>query len=50
SLGRATGPMLGGFMLDQGLNMGYYTAIIVSLLALLTLVIGSRRYSGTFFL
>ncbi|NLB53459.1 MAG: MFS transporter, partial [Syntrophomonadaceae bacterium] len=42
SLGRATGPMLGGFMLDQGLNMGYYTAIIVSLLALLTLVIGSR--------
>jgi hypothetical protein len=29
-------------MLDQGLNMGYYTAITISLLALLTLVIGSR--------
>ena len=42
SLGRAIGPMLGGFMLDQGLNMGYYTAITISLLALLTLVIGSR--------
>lgn len=42
SLGRAIGPALGGFMLDQGLNLGYYTAIIISLLALLTLVIGSR--------
>lgn len=40
SLGRAIGPMLGGFMLDRGLNMGYYTAITMSLLALLTLVIG----------
>lgn len=42
SLGRAVGPMLGGFMLDQGLNMGYYTAIAISLLALLTLFIGSK--------
>ncbi|CFY07659.1 Tetracycline resistance protein, TetA/multidrug resistance protein MdtG [Syntrophomonas zehnderi OL-4] len=42
SLGRAIGPMLGGFMLDRGLNMGYYCAITISLLALLTLVIGSR--------
>lgn len=42
SLGRAIGPALGGFMLDQGLNLGYYTAIIISLLALLTLVTGSR--------
>lgn len=41
SLGRAIGPVLGGFMLDQGLNMGYYTAVIISLLALLTLVIGN---------
>ncbi|MDD3852179.1 MAG: MFS transporter [Syntrophomonadaceae bacterium] len=42
SLGRAIGPVLGGFMLDRGLNLGYYTAITISLLALLTLVIGSR--------
>lgn len=42
SLGRAIGPMLGGFMLDRGLNMGYYTAIIISLLALLTLIIGNH--------
>jgi len=42
SLGRAIGPVLGGFMLDQGLNLGYYTAITISLLALLTLVIGSK--------
>lgn len=43
SLGRAIGPMLGGFMLDQGQNLGYYTAICVSALALLTLLIGTRR-------
>ncbi len=43
SLGRAIGPMLGGFMLDQGQNLGYYTAISVSVLALLTLLIGTRR-------
>ncbi len=42
SLGRAIGPMLGGFMLDLGLNYGYYTASAVCLLALLTLIIGSR--------
>lgn len=42
SLGRAIGPALGGFMLDQGLNLGYYTAIIISLLALTTLFIGNR--------
>ncbi len=42
SLGRAIGPVLGGFMLDQGLNLGYYTAITISLLALLTLVIGGK--------
>ncbi|MGI5879144.1 MAG: MFS transporter [Syntrophomonadaceae bacterium] len=42
SLGRAIGPVLGGFMLDLGLNLGYYTAIFISLLALLTLVVGSR--------
>ena len=29
-------------MLDQGLNLGYYTAITISLLALLTLVIGGK--------
>jgi multidrug resistance protein len=45
SLGRAIGPMLGGFMLDQSLNFGYYTAITVCLLALLTLTIGSRLAS-----
>ncbi|MGS0765676.1 MFS transporter [Syntrophomonas curvata] len=43
SLGRAIGPALGGFMLDKGLNWGYYTAIAISLLALLTLVIGRGR-------
>ena len=42
SLGRAIGPVLGGFMLDLGLNLGYYTAVTISLLALLTLVVGSR--------
>ncbi len=42
SLGRSIGPMLGGFMLDRGLNLGYYTAITISLLALLILVIGTR--------
>ena len=42
SLGRAIGPALGGFMLDQGLNLGYYTAIFIAGLALLTLLIGSR--------
>lgn len=43
SLGRAIGPMLGGFMLVQGQNLGYYTAISISVLALLTLLIGIRR-------
>ncbi|HZJ84924.1 MAG TPA: MFS transporter [Syntrophomonadaceae bacterium] len=43
SLGRAIGPMLGGFMLDQGLNLGYFTAITISLFAWLTLTIGSRK-------
>ncbi|MDD3024026.1 MAG: MFS transporter [Syntrophomonadaceae bacterium] len=43
SLGRVIGPALGGFMLDQGLYFGYYTAIIVSVLGLLTLLIGTRR-------
>ncbi|MDD4802474.1 MAG: MFS transporter [Syntrophomonas sp.] len=42
SLGRAIGPALGGFMLDQGQNLGYYTAISISILALLTLLIGTR--------
>ncbi|NLB89375.1 MAG: MFS transporter [Syntrophomonadaceae bacterium] len=42
SLGRTIGPALGGFMLDRGLNLGYYTAIIIALLALLTLTIGTR--------
>lgn len=42
SLGRSIGPMLGGFMLDQGQNLGYYTAISISVLALLTLLIGTR--------
>lgn len=42
SLGRAIGPTLGGFMLDRGLNLGYYTAIIISSLALLILIIGTR--------
>lgn len=45
SLGRAIGPMLGGFMLDLGLNYGYYTAIVVCLLALLTLSL-SRQLNG----
>lgn len=38
SLGRAIGPSLGGFMLDRGLNFGYYTAITVCILALLVLI------------
>lgn len=42
SLGRSVGPMLGGFMLDRGQNLGYYTAISISVLALLTLIIGSH--------
>lgn len=42
SLGRTIGPALGGFMLDRGLNLGYYTAIVVAVLALLTLTIGTR--------
>jgi len=42
SLGRAIGPALGGIMLDQGLNLGYYTAIVIAGLALLTLLIGTR--------
>ncbi len=45
SLGRAIGPALGGFMLDQALNMNYYTAIIICLAALGTLFFGSRRQS-----
>ncbi|HNX29652.1 MAG TPA: MFS transporter [Syntrophomonadaceae bacterium] len=43
SLGRAIGPSLGGFMLDQALNMNYYTAIVIALLALVTLLSGSRQ-------
>lgn len=42
SLGRAIGPALGGLMLDSGLNRGYYTAILITLVALGTLTIGSR--------
>ena len=42
SLGRAIGPALGGVMLDQGLNLGYYSAIIFALTALGVLLIGSR--------
>jgi multidrug resistance protein len=42
SLGRAIGPALGGFMLDRGLYLGYYTAILFSILALLVLMIGTR--------
>jgi DHA1 family multidrug resistance protein-like MFS transporter len=42
SLGRSIGPALGGFMLDQGLNLGYYTAIMVTLIALGVLLIGTR--------
>ncbi|MEQ8201887.1 MAG: MFS transporter [Syntrophomonadaceae bacterium] len=44
SLGRAIGPALGGWMLDQGLNFGYYTGIIVVLIGLATLVTGSRLH------
>ncbi len=43
SLGRAIGPSLGGFMLDKGLNLGYYTAMIICIIALLTLITGTRR-------
>ena len=46
SLGRAIGPALGGFMLDQALNMNYYTAIVISMAALGTLFFGSRRQSA----
>ncbi|HZK43505.1 MAG TPA: MFS transporter [Syntrophomonadaceae bacterium] len=46
SLGRMIGPALGGLMLDRGLNLGYYTAIIVCVLALLTLIIGTRILSS----
>ncbi|NLK51361.1 MAG: TCR/Tet family MFS transporter [Syntrophomonadaceae bacterium] len=42
SLGRAIGPALGGFMLDMGLNLGYLTAISISVLAIVTMVVGSR--------
>ncbi len=42
SLGRAIGPALGGWMLDRGLNLGYYTGIAVTVVGLATLVIGSR--------
>jgi DHA1 family multidrug resistance protein-like MFS transporter len=42
SLGRSIGPALGGFMLDQGLKLGYYTAIVVSFIALVVLLIGTR--------
>ncbi|HRY12396.1 MAG TPA: MFS transporter [Syntrophomonadaceae bacterium] len=41
SLGRAIGPALGGWMLDQGLNYGYYSGIMVVLIGLITLVAGS---------
>ena len=44
SLGRAIGPALGGWMLDKGLNYGYYTGIIVVLIALTILVVGSRLH------
>ena len=43
SLGRSIGPALGGFMLDLGLYLAYYTAIIACLLSFLTLITGSRR-------
>ncbi|NLJ71439.1 MAG: MFS transporter, partial [Syntrophomonadaceae bacterium] len=42
SLGRAIGPSLGGFMLDRGLNFGYYTAIVICFLALLILIKGAK--------
>ncbi|HPF44830.1 MAG TPA: MFS transporter [Syntrophomonadaceae bacterium] len=42
SLGRAIGPSLGGFMLDQALNLNYYTGVIITLSALAVLLYGSR--------
>ncbi len=42
SLGRAIGPSFGGFMLDRGLNLAYYTAITVCFLALLILTRSAR--------
>ncbi len=42
SLGRAIGPALGGWMLDQGLNRGYYTGVVVVVIGLLTMTLGSR--------
>lgn len=42
SLGRAIGPALGGWMLDRGLNLGYYTGVTITVIGLATLVIGSR--------
>ncbi len=42
SLGRAIGPALGGFLLDRGLNLGYYSAVVITLLAVAMLIIGSR--------
>lgn len=45
SLGRAIGPSLGGFMLDRGLNFGYYTAILICFFALLILIKGAKTNS-----
>jgi DHA1 family multidrug resistance protein-like MFS transporter len=42
SLGRAIGPALGGMMLDLGLNLGYITATVITAVALVTMVVGSR--------
>lgn len=42
SLGRAIGPSFGGWMLDQGLNLGYYSGVIIVVVGLLTLTLGSR--------
>ncbi len=42
SLGRAIGPSFGGWMLDQGLNLGYYSGVVIVILALSVLVLGSR--------
>lgn len=44
SLGRAIGPALGGWMLDRGLNLGYYSGITVVIIGLATLLIGSRLH------
>lgn len=50
SLGRVIGPALGGFMLDLGLNYGYYAAIMILAAAMGTLVLGTlslkRKING----